>query len=140
LEPTDLLASSTHQLLARQCRLEVVLKIKESQGNPRREWLKRNHPFTAVSPICEVHVNHLEALNSGLRRRATADCRRKKHDAKGVAGLQTALNVQRLLHNWVRCHWSLAKKTTLAMAMGYTTRPIKISEILTGRGYNSLTL
>jgi hypothetical protein len=43
--------------------VEVALKIKGSQGNPRREWVKPEHPFTAVSPEAEVHANHNEALN-----------------------------------------------------------------------------
>lgn len=119
--------------------LEVAMKIKGSQGKPRREWVKRQHPFTAASSVHDVHANHVEAFNSALRRRATAYRRRQNHYAKGLEGLQRALNVQRLLHNWVRCHWSLPKNTTPAMAMGYTTRPIQISEILTSRGFDCST-
>jgi hypothetical protein len=47
--------------------------------------------------------------------------------------------VQRLLHNWVRPHWELGKTTTPAMAMGYIDRPVKISEILVSRGFESFT-
>lgn len=50
--------------------LEVAIKIKGSQGKPRVEWLKSEHPFTAISPDCEVHANHNEALNSSIQRRS----------------------------------------------------------------------
>jgi hypothetical protein len=120
--------------------LEVAIKIKGSQGQPRVEWLNVEHPWTALSAIAEVHANHLEAFNSALRRRATAYRRRQNHYAKQVEGLQRALDVQRLMHNWVRPHWSLGKQTTPAMAMGFIQRPLKLSEILVSRGLQSLTL
>ena len=47
--------------------LEVAMKIKGSQGNPRVEWVKAEHPFTALSPEAEVHANHNEAHNAALR-------------------------------------------------------------------------
>jgi hypothetical protein len=104
--------------------LEVAIKIKGSQGQPRVEWLNVEHPWTALSAIAEVHANHLEAFNSALRRRATAYRRRQNHYAKQVEGLQRALDVQRLMHNWVQPHWSLGKQTTPAMAMGFIQRPL----------------
>jgi hypothetical protein len=51
--------------------LEVAIKIKGSQGNRRVEWLKVEHPFTAISSSATVHANHNEALNSCIRRRGT---------------------------------------------------------------------
>jgi hypothetical protein len=39
--------------------LEVAIKIKGSQGHKRVEWVKVEHPFTAISPACEVHANSL---------------------------------------------------------------------------------
>lgn len=120
--------------------LEVAMKIKGSQGNRRVEWLKQEHPFTAMSSKSEVHANHVEAFNSALRRRATAYRRRQNHYAKQIKGLQRALNMQRLIHNWVRPHGSLGKRTTPAMKMGFIDRPIKISEILVSRGFECITL
>ena len=35
--------------------LEVAIKIKGSQGRPRIESVKPEHPFTAISPASEVH-------------------------------------------------------------------------------------
>jgi hypothetical protein len=119
--------------------LEVVMKIKSSQGHKRVEWVKVEHPFTASSPVCEVHANHNEAQNSALRRRASAYRRRQNLYAKRVEGLQRVLDVQRLIHNWVRPHWGLGKKTTPAMAMGYCNRPISTYEILTQRGFHCIT-
>lgn len=64
--------------------LEVAIKIKGSQGRPRVEWLKAEHPFTAISPTFEVHANHNEALNSSIRRRCRAYRRRQNHYAKTI--------------------------------------------------------
>lgn len=115
------------------------MKVKGSQGKPRVVWVKPEHPFTAISARSEVHANHVEAFNSALRRRATAYRRRQNHYAKKVEGLQRALNVQRVFHNWVRPHWGLAKETTPAMAMGFIQRPVKIAEILSSRGLECVT-
>jgi transposase-like protein len=118
--------------------LEVAMQIKGSQGQKRVEWVKVEHPFTAISPAQEVHANHHEAQNSALRRRASADRRRQNLYAKRVAALQRVLDVQRLVHNWVRPHHGLSKNTTPAMAMGYCDRPITMRELLTQHGLDSL--
>jgi len=119
--------------------LEVAMKIKGAQGHKRVEWVKVEHPFTAISPACEVHANHNEAQNSALRRRSSAYRRRQNLYAKRVEGLQRVLDVQRLVHNWVRSHWGLGKNMTPAMAMGYCERPISMHELLTSRGFHCLT-
>lgn len=118
--------------------LEVACKIKGSQGRPRRDWPKPKHPYTAVSAESEVHANHNEALNSSIRRRCSAYRRRQNTYAKNRQGLQRAISVQRLIHNWCRPHWSLAQQTTPAMAMGYCNRPIKIEEFLMMTGFECL--
>ena len=119
--------------------LEVAMKIKGSQGRRRVEWVRVEHPFTAISPARQVHANHNEAQNSALRRRASAYRRRQNLYAKCTAGLQRVLDVHRLIHNWVRPHWELKHKTTPAMAMGYCQRPILITELLTLPGFACLT-
>ena len=119
--------------------LEVAIKIKGSQGNRRVEWVKPEHPFTAISPASEVHANHNEAHNSALRRRCSAYRRRQNLYAKDVTGLQRSLTVQQLVHNWVRPHWGLSKKTTPAMALGLYNRPVKMEELLTWKGLPSTT-
>ena len=40
--------------------LEVAIKIKGSQGHPRVEWVKPEHPCTAMSDKSDVHANHEE--------------------------------------------------------------------------------
>jgi hypothetical protein len=55
-------------------------------------------------------------------RRASAYRRRQNLYAKAVHRLQRALNVHRMIHNWVRLHWGLGKNNTPAMAMGYLER------------------
>ena len=119
--------------------LEVAMKIKGSQGQRRVVWLKSEHPFTAISPTRDVHANHNEAQNSALRRRASAYRRRQNLYAKQVEGLQRALNVQRLIHNWVRPHWGLGNQTTPAMAMGYCGRPLSTDELLTLPKFQAIT-
>ena len=115
--------------------LEVAIKIKGSQGQPRIEWVKQEHPYTAMSPKSEVHANHNEALNSVLRRKASAYRRRQNHYAKKVEGLQRALNVQRLSHNWCRPHWSHRYKRTPAMVMGFIKRPVEIARDIHGQRF-----
>jgi hypothetical protein len=120
--------------------LEVAIKIKGSQGRPRIEWIKAEHPLTAISAKSDVHANHNEAHNAALRRRSSAYRRRQNLYAKKVEGLQRALDVQRLIHNWVKPHWGLGKCVTPSMAMGYSLRPVSIHELLTQRGFLTLSL
>ena len=117
----------------------MAIKVKGSQGKPRIEWLRAEHPFTAISPKSDVHANHNEDQNSSLRRRASAYHRRQNHYAKVVYGLQRALDVQRLIHNWVRPHWGLANNQTPAMAMGYLHRPVTMLELLSFRSFQDIT-
>jgi hypothetical protein len=116
------------------------MKIKGSQGRPRIEWVKAEHPMTVISHRSEVHANHNEAQNAALRRRSSAYRRRQNLYAKRVEGLQRVLDVQRLIHNWVKPHWGLGKYVTPSMAMGYSVRPFPIHELLTQRGFSSLLL
>lgn len=119
---------------------EVASKVKKSQGRRRVRRSKPEHPFTAVSPDAEVHANHNEALNSSIRRRCSAYRRRQNHYAKNVDGLNRAVTVLSLIHNWVRPHPSLGKNVTPAMAIGFINRPISFLEILSSRGFHSLPL
>lgn len=118
--------------------LEVAMKIKGSQGNRRVEWVYPEHPFTAISTVSEVHANHNEAQNSALRRHCSAYRRRQNLYAKCLQGLQRVLEVQRLIHNWVRPHWGLVKGTTPAMAMGFCDRPLSMLELLTQRSFTAI--
>jgi hypothetical protein len=55
-------------------------------------------------------------------------------------GLRVLGSGQRLIHNWVKPHWGLGKCVTPAMAMGYSVRPFAITELLTHRGFSSISL
>jgi hypothetical protein len=138
LKPSEVSREYGHRKVWRQG-LEVAIKIKGSQGHRRVEWVKPEHPYTAISPACEVHANHVEANNSALRRRCSAYRRRQNLYAKTLAGLQRALTVQRLVHNWVHPHDGLERNTTPAMAMGLYHRPVSILELLSLRGSQHLT-
>ena len=87
----------------------------------------------------DVHANHNEANNSALRRGCSAYRRRQNLYAKNTQGLQRAVTVQRLVHNWVRPHMSLGKNKTPAMVIGLYHRPISMLELLSLRGFTSLT-
>ena len=113
--------------------LEVAMKVKGFQGRPRREWVKVEYPWTAMSSEVEVHANHCEPHNAALRRRCSAFRRRQNLYAKTVAGLERALTVQRLIHNWVRPHW--ATQVTPATAIGFVSRTLSLREILLSRGF-----
>ena len=119
--------------------LEVAIKIKGSQGKRRVEWVKPEHPYTAISDKSDVHANHNEANNSALRRRCSAFRRRQNLYAKNTEGLQRAVTVQRLIHNWVRPHEGLGKNKTPAMAIGLFHRPVSMLELLSSRGFLCLT-
>jgi hypothetical protein len=116
------------------------MKIKGSQGRARIEWVNVEHPLTVISDKSDVHANHNEAQNAALRRRASAYRRRQNLYAKQVEGLQRVLDIQRLIHNWVRPHWSLNKGVTPAMAMGYSCRRFSLNELLTQQGFQSISL
>ncbi len=119
--------------------LEVAMKVKGSQGLRRVVWVRPEHPYTAVSPLAEVHANHNEAHNAALRRRCSAYRRRQNLYAKTRDGLQRTLDVQRILHNWVRPHWGLGKRTTPAMAIGLCSRLLSTQELLCLRGFQCIS-
>jgi hypothetical protein len=102
------------------------------------EWVKVEHPFTALSPASDVHANHGGSAKQCVK--AVFECLSATTESvcQTSRGVTTVLSVQRLVHNWVRPHWGLEKKVTPAMAMGYCNRPISVHEILTQRGFSSL--
>ena len=102
--------------------LEVAIKIKGSQGNRRVEWVKPEHPYTAVSDKSDVHANHNEANNSALRRRCSAYRRRQNLYAKNTGGLQRTVTVQRLVHNWVPM-WAWARTRLLLRQLDFFIVP-----------------
>ncbi len=56
-----------------------------------------------------------------------------------VEGLNRAITVQRLIHNWVQPHFSLGKNITPAVAIGYVKQPITIEKMLNCRSWEDNT-
>jgi hypothetical protein len=149
LKPSEIPANYGYRKVW-QFGLEVAMKIKGSQGRKRVEWVNIEHPFTAISASSDVHANHNEArrasaclvalFTSGNPTSARRYRRRQNLYAKKLGGLQRVLDVQRLVHNWVRSHWGLGKNQTPAMAIGYYHRPISMTELLTVQGFDFLLL
>lgn len=54
----------------------------------------------ALSAKSEVHANHCEAHNARIRRRCSAYRRRQNHYSKHQVGLNRAITVLHLIHNW----------------------------------------
>ncbi|MCA6506509.1 MAG: hypothetical protein IM585_10970 [Pseudanabaena sp. M135S2SP2A07QC] len=54
--------------------------------------------------------------------------------------MQRAVTVQRLVHNWVIPRVGLGKNKTPVMAIGLYYRPLSMLELLSLRGFLSLTI
>ena len=67
--------------------LEVAIKVKGSQGRPRRERFKVEYLWTTISSEHEVHANHCEAHNATIRRRCSAFEDNRTSYAKTIDGL-----------------------------------------------------
>jgi len=78
-------------------------------------------------------------MDSDYRRRCSACRRRQNRYAKNTEGLQRAVTVQRLVHNWVRPHVGLGKHQTPDRAFGLYHRRISILELLSLWGFSFLT-
>ncbi|MCL1491685.1 MAG: hypothetical protein M1G31_13175 [Pseudanabaena sp. Salubria-1] len=54
--------------------------------------------------------------------------------------MQRTVTVQRLVHNWVRLHVGLGKNKTPTMAIGLYHCQLSMLELLSLRGFHSLTI
>jgi len=54
----------------------------------------------------EIHANHVEAYNGSLRRNNSAFRRKTNTYAKTVRDLQRTLDLQWIIHNFVRVHFT----------------------------------
>lgn len=114
----------------------MVTKIKGSQGRARRQWVKIEHPWTAIRLKTDSHANHCEAQNAALRRRCSAFRRRQNLYDKTVEGLEQTVMVQRLIHDWVRPHHST--QVTSAVAIGFISRALSLREMLLSREFHDI--
>lgn len=115
--------------------LTIQRKVKGSQrtGPTRRKKYEiplPHHPDSLLLDDHEVHANHCEAYNSSLRRRCSAFRRRTNMYAKTQNGLDRALALQRLIHNWVRPHWAHGEQRTPAQLVGLASEPMNLEQLL----------
>jgi len=93
-------------------RLRVRLKNKGSKKRPGRKRPKYQapvpeHPETdARIEHAQIHANPVEAFNSSLRRRNSTFRRKTNMYAKTRDTLQRTLDLQWLIHNFVRVHFT----------------------------------
>lgn len=115
----------------------VKVRIKNKGDQRHRRGRKRakyqapcpEHPAnTGTVPDAAIHADHCEAHNAALRRRNSAFRRRTNTYAKTTAGLQRTLDVNLIVHNYVRRHWTTGKVP--AVALGILREPMSIETIM----------
>jgi len=114
--------------------VKVRLKNKGSQAHktgpkrPKYQALQPEHPETAQDVAdTDIHANHLEGFNAGLRRKLACYRRRTNTYAKQAEVLQIRLDVQWVLHNFVRPHFTT--KQVPAVALGILEQGLSIFEL-----------
>lgn len=112
--------------------LQVRLKNKGSQQaenpRPKYETPVPHAPGPDRIDECDIHANHVEATNAALRRRCSAMRRRTNTYAKHKQGLQRALDLQWIMHNFVRPHFTTGEIP--AVALGIHDQGFSVSELL----------
>jgi transposase-like protein len=92
--------------------VRVRLKNKGSKKRARKPRPKYQapvleHPETTHSvKESDIHANHVEAFNSSLRRNNSAFRRRTNTYGKTVQDLQRTIDLQWIIHNFVRVHYT----------------------------------
>lgn len=82
-------------------------KKRAGRSRPKYQAPVPEHPETGFSiENQEIHANHVESFNASLRRRNSAFRRKTNTRAKTRDNLQRTLNVQWLVHNFVRVHFT----------------------------------
>ncbi len=113
--------------------VRVRLKNKGSKkrvGTPRAKYQTpiAEHPETPQNiEDSEIHANHVEAYHASLRRNNSAFRRKTNTHAKTVQDLQRTLDLQWIIHNFVRVHFT----TKMVPA-------VKIGILETGLGWEDL--
>ena len=80
---------------------------RSGRKRPKYEAPVPEHPETASRlENAEIHANHVEAFNASLRRRNSTFRRQTNTYAKSQENLQRTLDVQWLVHNFVRVHFT----------------------------------
>lgn len=114
--------------------VKVRVKNKGSQAHkkgpkrPKYQAPQPEHPETpqAVAET-DIHANHLEAFNAGIRRKLACYRRRTNTYAKQTEALQTRLDVHWVLHNFVRPHFTTHQVP--AVALGILERGLSLLDL-----------
>ena len=117
--------------------VKVRIKNKGSQAHkkgPKRPKYQSpwpEHPETKQEiEDKEIHANHVEALNSSLRRKCSTHHRKTNTYAKSSAGLQRLLDVYRVVHNFVRVHFTTKEVPAVALGIiDYKLSPEELFQI-----------
>jgi len=115
--------------------VKVRIKNKGSQSHkrgrkrPKYEAPCPEHPETAgVIEEKDIHADHVEAQNAALRRKCSPFRRKTNTYAKSEGGLQRALNVYWVVHNFIRVHYTT--KEVPAVSLGILESRISWKELL----------
>jgi len=114
--------------------VKVRLKNKGDQSRhqgpkrPKYEAPQAEHPDTPQDLAkADIHANHLEGFNAGIRRKLACYRRRTNTYAKTDESLQTRLDVQWVLHNFMRPHFTT--KQVPAVALGILDKGLSLFEL-----------
>jgi len=114
--------------------VKVRVKNKGSQAHkkgpnrPKYQAPQPEHPDTPQDLAdTDIHANHLEGFNAGIRRKLACYRRRTNTYAKQEETLQTRLDVHWVLHNFVRPHFTT--KQVPAVALGILDRGLSMFEL-----------
>ncbi len=114
----------------------VKVRLKNKGSQPHHQGPKRpkyqapqpEHPDTPQDLVDEdIHANHLEGFNAGMRRKLACYRRRTNTYAKQEETLQTRLDVHWVLHNFVRPHFTT--KLIPAVALGILEKGLSMFEL-----------
>ena len=114
--------------------VKVRLKNKGSQAHkkgpkrPKYQAPQPEHPNTSQDlDNKDIHANHLESFNSAIRRKLSCFRRRTNMYAKTKETLQTRLDVQWIIHNFIRFHFTT--KQVPAVAIGILDQTLFFADI-----------
>jgi transposase-like protein len=118
--------------------VKVRLKNKGNQNRhqgpkrPKYEAPQAEHPATPQDLAeADIHANHLEGFNAGIRRKLACYRRRTNTYAKTGESLQTRLDVQWVLHNFIRPHFTT--KQVPAVALGLLDQGLSLAQLFNVR-------
>ena len=104
--------------------LKVRLKNKGSlsknkgKGRQKYEAPQNEHPETIQNILdSDIHANHVEALNSSIRRKNSAYRRKTNTYAKWKIGLQRTLDVYWITHNFIKKHFTTQQVPAVALGI-----------------------